>query len=351
MPVQVTPFRGTNLAEIALAKQSQANQARQFDQNDRRIGQTDRGLGLQEQRMGQAEARANQQLALNIASMTDQFMRQTRESVKRLPPEQAAQVFKQRSAQFFAPLQEAGIPLGGLPEQLQQNVTAQSFGTPESDRNFEKFVRGINGATYRQFDDGSVEPSQDFQLPAEQSARRETTTLAPGQILVDKETGQTIAEGPEKPQSQNEQVKAQEREKAEAEKVRSRAAIVDMAQSLLDDGATKRVFGPIQARTPTFSGSVKDAEARVDRLVSMISLESRQKLKGQGTITDSETKMLAEAATVLANRTLSDEAVDQELRRIIAEFSDDSPAEGRPQRANSGPIQYRSSTGIAFTVK
>ncbi len=63
-----------------------------------------------------------------------------------------------------------------------------------------------------------------------------------------------------------------------------------------------------------------DARAEVDQVVGLLSLESRQKLKGQGTITDSEAKTLEKSATVLANPLISDTLAKRELGRVRGIF-------------------------------
>ena len=44
---------------------------------------------------------------------------------------------------------------------------------------------------------------------------------------------------------------------------------------------------------------MRDVDASLDQLEGLLTLEARQKLKGQGTISDSEAKGLAKAATVI----------------------------------------------------
>jgi len=65
-----------------------------------------------------------------------------------------------------------------------------------------------------------------------------------------------------------------------------------------------------------------DARAQVDQVLSLLSLESREKLKGQGTITDSEMRTLEKSSTLLANPLISDELARKELRRVKRIFED-----------------------------
>ena len=96
--------------------------------------------------------------------------------------------------------------------------------------------------------------------------------------------------------------------------------------SLLKDDRFSQAFGKQTAITPDLlrRESVIDAVADVDQIKGLITLESRQKLKGQGTITDSEQKILAQSATVLDNPLISDERARRELRKIKRIFEDAS---------------------------
>ncbi len=103
------------------------------------------------------------------------------------------------------------------------------------------------------------------------------------------------------------------------------AAIVQI-DSLLEGDRFSNAFGKVVTTTPELlrrQVSI-DAIADVDQVKSLITLESRQKLKGQGTITDSEQAILAKSATVLQNPMISDERARQELIKIKRVFEDSS---------------------------
>ena len=96
--------------------------------------------------------------------------------------------------------------------------------------------------------------------------------------------------------------------------------------SLLDGDRFSKAFGKVVTTTPELLRSQDsiDAIADVNQIKGLITLESRQKLKGQGTITDSEQKILAQSATVLDNPLISDERARKELRKIKRVFEDSS---------------------------
>jgi hypothetical protein len=101
---------------------------------------------------------------------------------------------------------------------------------------------------------------------------------------------------------------------------------VSTVQDLLTGDLFSSAFGRFNnaPRESLRSQANIDARSKVDQIVGLLGLESRQKLKGQGTISDSESKMLAKSATVLDNPLISDEVARKELRRIERIFQDSS---------------------------
>ena len=88
--------------------------------------------------------------------------------------------------------------------------------------------------------------------------------------------------------------------------------------SLLQDDLYKSLFGAYEFLDPSnlFGQQTQNAKAIRDQLVGLLSLENRQKLKGQGTITDQEAKTLEKSATLLAGNRLSEELAFKELNRV-----------------------------------
>ena len=105
-------------------------------------------------------------------------------------------------------------------------------------------------------------------------------------------------------QKRNDVINAKNARRKEAD-----SAIIQIDDLLGDDRFTK-AFGKVVTSTPELLRSQDsiDAIADVNQIKGLITfLESRQKLKGQGTITDSEQKILAQSATVLDNPLISDD--------------------------------------------
>ena len=76
---------------------------------------------------------------------------------------------------------------------------------------------------------------------------------------------------------------------------------IEAVDSLLADNGYKNIYGLADQFIPTILPSAVGQEAQRDLLIGLLSLESRAKLKGQGTISDSETKILGQSATILGN--------------------------------------------------
>lgn len=95
-------------------------------------------------------------------------------------------------------------------------------------------------------------------------------------------------------------------------------AAVDQVNGLLKDDRFSAGFGKLAAATPDIvkSQDTLDVIAEKEQIIGLLSLESRQKLKGQGTISDSETETLEKSATVLANPLISDDLARKELIKV-----------------------------------
>jgi hypothetical protein len=119
-----------------------------------------------------------------------------------------------------------------------------------------------------------------------------------------------------------EQRETEEREAAAETKQNEREFLRSTAQSLVDNfEMTSRVFGPLQGRVESVRPGTIDAEAQVDLLISNLSLENRQKMKGSGQVSDFESKLLGKSATLLDNKRISDDLAQRELQRIARIFS------------------------------
>lgn len=118
------------------------------------------------------------------------------------------------------------------------------------------------------------------------------------------------------------------RELIEAKNLRRKEAnnAITVVDSLLKDDVFSNAFGRFNNAPPEgFRTQANiDARAQVDQIVGLITLESRNKLKGQGTISDSESKTLEKSSTILTNPLIGDNVARKELRRVQRIFEDAS---------------------------
>jgi hypothetical protein len=113
--------------------------------------------------------------------------------------------------------------------------------------------------------------------------------------------------------------------------------------SLLTGDRFSSAFGRVVTNTPDIAKSKKsiDAIADINQIKGLLTLESRQKLKGQGTISDGEQKILAESATVLNNPLISDERARKELRKIRNVFEAASDRNQLKKETKEMPVIIR----------
>lgn len=120
-------------------------------------------------------------------------------------------------------------------------------------------------------------------------------------------------------------------------------AALNNIDELLEGDSYKDIYGTGDNYIPTVFPSSVTLEAKRDQVVSLLGLESRQKLKGQGTITDSESQQLAASATILGTAGITEDAAKAELNRVKGIF------EMAKDRALDNPEayeRYSSESGI-----
>jgi hypothetical protein len=97
---------------------------------------------------------------------------------------------------------------------------------------------------------------------------------------------------------------------------------IDRIDGLLSKNRFTFGFGKSVILTPDLAKSQTslDVIAELDQIRGLVSLESRQKLAGQGTISDSESQTLEKSATVLSNPLISNSLARSELIKIRGVF-------------------------------
>ena len=98
------------------------------------------------------------------------------------------------------------------------------------------------------------------------------------------------------------------------------ANALEAVNTLLVDDAFENIYGFGANIIPTIMPESVALEAMRDQLGGLLSLESREKLKGQGTITDAEFNVLKQSATILQNPGISEARAKKELNRIKSIF-------------------------------
>ena len=78
------------------------------------------------------------------------------------------------------------------------------------------------------------------------------------------------------------------------------------------------ILGSFDSITPTILESAADLEADLDLVLSNLELFDTDRLKGQGTITDSERQVLRNATSVLTNRSISEKKAKEALGEIVS---------------------------------
>ena len=115
---------------------------------------------------------------------------------------------------------------------------------------------------------------------------------------------------------------------------------VEQIGSLLAGDRFSSAFGKLVTLSPDIAKSQEsiDAIADINQIKGLITLESREKLKGQGQISDGEAKTLEQSATVLNNPLISDERARRELRKIRGVFEASSDRNQLKKETKEKPV-------------
>ena len=103
---------------------------------------------------------------------------------------------------------------------------------------------------------------------------------------------------------------------------------IDEIKSLIEDPETGEavdlspILGPIDSvrvqNTPLLATQAEiDLNARLNNVIAVAKMAARGQLKGQGTISDFEAKMLGESISALSDRNISPELARKELEKLI----------------------------------
>ena len=129
------------------------------------------------------------------------------------------------------------------------------------------------------------------------------------------------------------EIKSQDAESKRQSAAATKSEVSELAQTILDAGDYESVYGAAQGLFPTVRPDIIDAEANVDRLIDLLTLENTSKMTG--VLSESDIKILQRAGTKLANKRISNKAARDELKRIAGIFS---KASGTLVRDSSGRV-------------
>jgi hypothetical protein len=106
----------------------------------------------------------------------------------------------------------------------------------------------------------------------------------------------------------------------------ARAEVRNLAQELIDDPNLADITGSIEGRLPGFlTEDNQRAMAKFTQLKNKLALGEREKLKGQGAISNFEAQQLASAVSALDRATGHENTIEM-LKQIQAAFAGDSPS-------------------------
>lgn len=132
--------------------------------------------------------------------------------------------------------------------------------------------------------------------------------------------------------------------KADATYWATRPAAKAARDSLMTDLKTLRdmpgftsVFGAIEGRVPDVLPDTRNARAQLNKVIGGMTAENRQKLVGQGSVSDYEGRLMERASTVLSDPSISDEMALAEVNKILDDlqtgrYAPDAPSSALPDQ-------------------
>lgn len=123
--------------------------------------------------------------------------------------------------------------------------------------------------------------------------------------------------------------------------------LVSLIDDIMGSNDLERITG-MQALVPLLPGAKEQmTKGQIDQLKALLSLENRQKLKGQGAISDKEMAILERASSLL-NQSLSADQTRQVLKQLKTELSTGQPVSINAQAGNR--VTVVSPTGEEGTI-
>lgn len=159
-------------------------------------------------------------------------------------------------------------------------------------------------------------------LLSEEELQGEGFTLSPGQIRFDDE-GNVLATGGAKPPTAAQEKRAAEKEDAIVAAQTAQTETIGLVNTILANPDLNTVIGASRLGVSARLAGTAGVRSQLTQLKALTSLEGRSALKGSGTISDFEAKMLSDSANALnfaiqedGRVAMSDDDVQQNLQNI-----------------------------------
>ena len=310
---QITPFKGSNLTELALNR-------RNFDAQQQQLGiqnqQRDQALAQGQQRIRLTEQQIDQ--AAKAAGLRrEEFVIETAREVMEESPDvdTGIQYLNSIMPTPMPPEIEArlrNVPEGLVGRKLKERQTKQQI---EQQRLETERVKAENARTRQASDAERLQFEREEADRREQRFREEAPVR---QAAADKSVAN----------AQIQQDKAAESERKQVAADATRVEIANAAQELLNDDFGD-IFGSfIGFADPLTSQSEVDLDAKRQRLVSLLTTGNLEKMSG--VLSDTDIKILERAGSALGDRSISEKLAKEELERVRDVFSRNS-GEPNPQ--------------------
>lgn len=153
----------------------------------------------------------------------------------------------------------------------------------------------------------------DNEIAKSKAANDGQFNLSPGETRYDKE-GNVIASGGPKPMTATQEAKLLENQDKEIQQQQSASQSVGIVNNLLSSDRYKTISGVVQTGSVPFLGD-RAAVKEYEQLQGLLKLGIRSLIKGQGSVSDYEGKLLGEAASSLSRLT-SQEQMKTALQKV-----------------------------------
>ena len=116
-----------------------------------------------------------------------------------------------------------------------------------------------------------------------------------------------------------------------------RESLITDLKALRDSPGFASIFGAVGGRVPDLLPAARDARAQLAKVVGGMSLSNANLLVGQGSVSNIERDLLASAATILQDTSISDETAAAEVTKILDDLQTGKYAPGSPSGAMAPP--------------